>query len=123
LSARLMQVEFLRAELQRLAAAGEGDDGHSQHARIELARGVHVAHGQNEMIDSVDLHQRSSFRTTSLSPDHVSSTAQTLTSTNPSGSATSRIASSVTSVGTLAAFFGQEIHTIARGSSLLRPAP
>src|SRR5215471_3249343 len=72
------------------------------------------------MIDSVDLHQRSSFRTTSLSPDHVSSTAQTLTSTNPSGSATSRIASSVTSVGTLAAFFGHETHTIARGSSLSR---
>ena len=45
-------------------------------------------------------HPRSSLRTTSFSPDHVSSTAATLTSTSPSGSASSRIVSSVMSVST-----------------------
>ena len=39
-----------------------------------------------------------------MRPDHVSSTAQTFTSTSPSGRATSRIVSSVMSVGTLLAF-------------------
>ena len=38
-------------------------------------------------------------RMTSFSPDQVSSTAQTFTSTSPIGSATSRITSSVMSVG------------------------
>src|SRR5260370_39190601 len=51
---------------------------------------------------------RFSTRMTSFNPDHVSSTAQTLTSTRPSGNANARTTSSVTSVGTLAAFFGHE---------------
>ncbi len=45
---------------------------------------------------------------TSFKPDQTWLTAQTLTSTNPSGKASSRIVSSVMSVGTLAAFFGQD---------------
>ena len=45
---------------------------------------------------------------TSLSPDHVSSTAHTFTSTNPIGSATSRIVSSVTSDRIPDDFFGHE---------------
>ena len=45
---------------------------------------------------------------TSLSPDHVSSTAHTFTSTKPSGSATSRIVSSVTSDAIPDDFFGHE---------------
>src|SRR5213596_1579866 len=64
--------------------------------------------------------QRSSLRTTSLRPDQTSLTAQTLTSTYPSGSASSRIASSVTVVGTFAAFFGQDTHTVALGLSACR---
>src|SRR5262245_31287573 len=51
---------------------------------------------------------RFSFLTTSFKPDHISSIAQTLMSTRPSGSAISLIVSSVISVGTLDAFFGQE---------------
>src|SRR5687768_10170420 len=51
--------------------------------------------------------QRSDLRKTSLSPDQISSTAQTLTSTRPNGSATSRIVSSVMSVATFEAFLGQ----------------
>ena len=50
---------------------------------------------------------------TSFRPDQVSSTAHTLMSTRPSGSATSRTVSSVMSVSTFAAFFGQEIQIAA----------
>jgi hypothetical protein len=57
---------------------------------------------------------------TSLSPDQVSSTAQTFTSTSPSGKAISRITSSVTSVGFLDAFFGQETQTAASARMSLR---
>ena len=57
-----------------------------------------------------------------MSPDHVSSTAQTLTSTKPSGSATTRTTSSVISVGTPADFFGHDTQTVACGSSDLRYA-
>ena len=56
---------------------------------------------------------RSCFRMTSFRPDQVSSTAQTLMSTSPSGSATSRTVSSVMSVATFDAFFGQEIQIAA----------
>ena len=52
-----------------------------------------------------------SRRIISLRPDQISSTAQTLTSTRPIGRATSRITSSVMSVGTLEAFLGQLIQT------------
>ena len=52
-----------------------------------------------------------SRRTTSLSADQTSVTAQTLMSTKPSGSASARIMSSVTSVATPADFFGHETHT------------
>ena|GEM_PF-5732238 len=49
----------------------------------------------------------SSFRITSFRPDQTASTAQTLTSTRPIGKHISRIVSSVISVSTLEAFFGQ----------------
>ena len=45
---------------------------------------------------------------TSLRPDQMSSTAQTLMSTNPSGKATSRTVSSLTSEDIPDAFFGHE---------------
>jgi ribosomal protein L2 len=45
------------------------------------------------------------------------STAQTFTSTRPIGSAILRITSSVMSVGTLEAFFGQLIQIMPAGSS------
>src|SRR6266513_2446295 len=51
-------------------------------------------------------------RITSFSPDQVSSIAHTFTSTKPSGSATARITSSVTSVGTPADFFGHETQSV-----------
>ncbi len=52
---------------------------------------------------------------TSFRPDHTSSTAQTFTSTTPSGSATPRTVSSVTSVGTFAARVGQDTQIAAAG--------
>src|SRR6266498_2712179 len=61
-----------------------------------------------------------SFRTTSFSPDQMSSTAQTLMSTRPIGNATSLIVSSVMSVGTLDDFFGQDTQIDPSCLSLLR---
>jgi hypothetical protein len=70
------------------------------------------------------LHPTPSFRfsrrTTNFSPDHVSSIAHTFTSTNPRGSATARITSSVTSVGAPADFLGQEIQTVPVSETLSR---
>jgi hypothetical protein len=54
---------------------------------------------------------RFSRRTINFNPDQVSSIAHTFTSTNPSGNATARITSSVTSVGTPDDLFGQETQT------------
>jgi hypothetical protein len=53
---------------------------------------------------------RSSLRMTNFRPDQVSSTAQTFTSTRPSGNATALTVSSVTLEDTPDDFFGQEIH-------------
>ena len=52
--------------------------------------------------------QRRSLRIINLRPDQMASTAQTFTSTKPSGSARARMTSSVRSVSTLAVFFGHE---------------
>src|SRR5437879_3654522 len=60
-------------------------------------------------------HLRSFARYTSFSPDHVSSTAQTFTSTRPWAKATARTTSSVRSVVTPAARFGQEIQRLPSG--------
>ena len=53
---------------------------------------------------------RSSLRRTSFRPDQVASIAQTLTSTQPTGSATSRTAPSLMSVVTPEARLGQATH-------------
>src|SRR4030095_4187688 len=57
-------------------------------------------------------NQRSLRRKTSLSPDHVSSTAQTLTSTRPFLNAISLTTFSLTSVGIFDVPFGQEIQSM-----------
>src|SRR6266478_5487908 len=58
---------------------------------------------------------RFSFLMTSFRPDQTSSTAQTLMSTSPSGSATSLMVSSVTSVGTFDDFLGHDTQIIPSG--------
>src|SRR5262249_39501597 len=61
-----------------------------------------------------------SFRITNFKPDQTSSTAHTLISTSPIGSATSRIVSSVISVFTPEDFFGQETQITPSGTILVR---
>src|ERR1700675_3151437 len=61
-----------------------------------------------------------SLRTTSFRPDQTSVTAQTLTSTKPSGRPPSRIVSPVTSVGISEDFLGHETHSSASGGRCLR---
>src|SRR5579862_575620 len=62
------------------------------------------------------------LRTTSFSPDQVSSTAHTLISTSPSGRATSRTTSSLMSVATREAFFGQLTQIVASSRIARRAA-
>lgn len=57
---------------------------------------------------------------TSFRPDHTSSTAHTLMSTSPSGSAICLTVSSVTSVGTRDDRFGQETQITPSGFNRLR---
>ncbi len=66
---------------------------------------------QRQMIVT-GFYQRSLIRKTNFSPDQISLTAQTLTSTRPAAIPKSRIEFSLKSVTTFDAFFGQETHNI-----------
>src|ERR1044071_769869 len=83
-----------------------------QELAVKLLRYLHVFHSQINVIKATRFHFRFSFRTMSFNPDQVSSIAHTFTSTKPSGSATTRIRSSVTSAGMPDDFFGQETQTV-----------
>src|SRR6476620_222052 len=65
-------------------------------------------------------YARRSLRITSFNPDQTLSTAHTLISTSPVGSATSRIVSSVMSVFTPEDFFGHETQITPSGRILVR---
>src|SRR5450759_1665811 len=65
-------------------------------------------------------YQRSFSLRTNLSPDHVSSTAQTFTSTSPDSSPNVRTTPSVRSVATPDVFLGHATQSIPLGSSLSR---
>src|SRR5207237_3694402 len=82
-----------------------------QKLSIKLNCYLHVFHSQINVIKATRFHFRFSLRTISFNPDQVSSIAHTFTSTNPSGSATARTTSSVTSVDTPDDLFGQETQT------------
>src|ERR1700739_3581751 len=56
------------------------------------------------------------FGITNFSPDQVSSMAQTLMSTRPSGNARSRTTTSLRSVATPEAFFGQDTQIMPSGA-------
>ena len=114
--------EMLLTEFrQRIRDVKQGPDGFvylltdENPGRAVEARAGAIKHGP-----ALRAVYRSSFRTTSFNPDHVSSTAHTLMSTNPIGSATSRITSSVMSVGTFDVFFGHDTQMAASGLSALR---
>src|ERR1700757_2284983 len=83
-----------------------------QKLSVKLLRYFHVFHSQINVIKATRFHFRFSLRTISFNPDQVSSIAHTFTSTNPSGSATARTTSSVTSVETPDDRFGQETQTV-----------
>src|SRR6185369_8084958 len=114
LAVRLEAVRQLRRLVRELL-----EPLHARHRRRRLAPpALELAAADARIGDApeggIDLHEcsarhvsRSATRTTSRSPDHVSSTAHTLLSTRPSDRACLRITSSVTSVFTPDAFFGQ----------------
>src|ERR1051326_3146741 len=92
---------------------------------IKLRRDGHVFHPQIDVIEQSFSHLfdfRFSFRIINFNPDQISSTAQTLMSTKPKGSATARITSSVTSVGTPDDFFGHETQRVASSAIFRRSA-
>src|SRR5215471_13442788 len=79
------------------------------------------------MAHSVGTHQgvytRRSFRHTRRNPDHTSSMAQTLLSTRPRGSPTSRTASSFTVVATPEDRFGQATYRPPSGKIIFANTP
>jgi hypothetical protein len=93
-----------------------------QKLSVKLPRYLHAFHPQINVIKATRFHFRFSLRTINFNPDQVSSIAHTFTSTNPSGSATARTMSSVTSVGTPADFFGQETQTVPVSATFSRNA-
>lgn len=56
LLATLVEIDLLLAERERLAATGEGDNLHTQHALVEATRGRDVRNGQDEVVEAQDLH-------------------------------------------------------------------
>jgi hypothetical protein len=88
-----------------------GETERRQQLAIKLHRLLKIFHPQINVIENTRSHLfdfRFSRRIINFNPDQMSSTAQTLVSTNPIGSATDRITSSVMSVGTPDDFFGHE---------------
>src|SRR3954464_7829474 len=73
--------------------------------------------------DGIARRHRSLRRRTNLSPDQVSSTAHTFTSTRPAASPTWRTTSSVRSVATPDVFFGHDTHNVPLGVSRSRSLP
>src|SRR5215212_3451437 len=57
LSARLVEVDLLRTECQGVAAFAEDHGLHAEDSLVEVAGAADVAHGQNEVVESLDLHR------------------------------------------------------------------
>src|SRR6266404_5162039 len=123
-SGRIKSVEsFSRASWRRRFVLFVNKSELGKKSGIELHCAFHVFHAQINVIEQSRSHYfdfRFSRRIINFNPDQVSSTAQTLISTKPSGSATARITSSVMSVGTPDDFFGQETQTAASSAIFCR---
>jgi hypothetical protein len=94
-----------------------------QQFAVKLRCSLQVFHPQINVIINALSHLfdfRFSRRIINFNPDQISSTAQTFTSTKPSGNAISRMTSSVTSVETPEDFFGHETQTIPSSDILFR---
>src|SRR6185312_8549578 len=106
IDARLRQLDHERAaHIERIELAVDLAAVVAERHQPRLAFGRAPAFGRTPGFG------RFSTRTTRRSPLHVSSMAQTLLSTSPVGSATSRTAFSVMSVATPDAFLGHAIHS------------
>src|SRR5437879_3155414 len=97
----------------------------SDRVPAECAAGWKFAfdHRHAELPDPTDYFNRLarwSFGITNFNPDQMSSTAQTLISTRPSGNAVARRTFSVRSVATPDAFFGHDTQIIPSGSIAAR---
>jgi hypothetical protein len=57
LSARLVEVDLLRTECQGVAAFAEDHGLHAEDSLVEVAGAADVAHGQNEVVEPLDLHR------------------------------------------------------------------
>jgi len=57
LSARLVEVDLLLTECQGVAAFAEEQGLHAEDSLVEVAGAVDVAHGQNEVVEPLDLHR------------------------------------------------------------------
>ena len=53
-----MQVDLLLPETQRRPPLAKGDDLHAEHPRVEIAGARDIGDGQDEMIETRDLHGR-----------------------------------------------------------------
>lgn len=53
---RLMQVDFLLAESERLAVSLKRDDLHAQHGLVEGAGAIDIRNGEHEMVKTIDFH-------------------------------------------------------------------
>jgi hypothetical protein len=87
---------------------------------VDLGRGGSTSPLTLAGVTAPGYNFRFASRTTRRKADQVSSTAQTLGSTIPSGSAHARTTSSVTVVGTPALFFGHEIQRQNENERLIR---
>jgi hypothetical protein len=57
LSARLVEVDLLPTECQGVVAFAEDHGLHTEHPLVEVAGASDVAHGQNEVVEPLDLHR------------------------------------------------------------------
>ena len=58
LASSLMEVELLLAERESAPAIAERDRAHAQSLLIEGQRAFDVAHGQHDVVDRLDVHDR-----------------------------------------------------------------
>src|SRR5262252_284726 len=125
-----------KSRVRKRYAIGIAEIAGRDEATIERAGGGNVAfddrhHELPMCYHSATPHQRyllpafpfrCALGITNFSPDQTSSTAQTLMSTRPSGSAVSRTTTSLRSVATPLAFLGHDTQIMPSGAIVLRRA-
>src|ERR1700737_1657742 len=106
-----------------LIRAIAGETKRRQELAVKLHCSLKIFYPQINVVQNSRFHLfdfRVGRRIINFNPDQVASTAQTFTSTNPSGNAISRITSSVTSVEIPEDFFGHETQIVPSSDILSR---